>query len=85
MAVLAQEHQREFFTDYSEALTWLGLLLMYHPSRGAQEYNALHDNIMEFSSTELPVLKMAYNLGPVVIELAAEDPRVQVKRGKRRK
>ena len=37
-AILVTEHQRELFSDFSEAQKWLGLLVVYHPSNTRDDF-----------------------------------------------
>ena len=81
--VLAQEHQRELFTDYSEAQKWLGLLVVYYPTPRADDlpiaddYKEFMQAVGEFSMSEMPDLEKAKHLRSLVIALAATDDRLQ--------
>ncbi|MGB3788981.1 MAG: hypothetical protein WA949_13300 [Phormidesmis sp.] len=75
-AVLSKEHQREFFLDYSEAQKWLGLLLIYHPSKGSGNYSASSHQIATFSNARVPQIDSVQHLRGAVINLASKDIRL---------
>ena len=80
--ILAEEHQRELFTDYSEAQMWLGLLVIYYPAQRAndpsiaEDYKEFMEKVGEFSMGEMPDLDKAKELRSLVIALAATDDRL---------
>jgi hypothetical protein len=76
-AVLAQEHQRELFIDYTEAQKWLGMLIVYYPIKLDKRFNEFRNAVMEFSTAELPDLERAKALRNFVILLATADERLQ--------
>jgi len=76
-ATLAKEHQRELFSDYSEAQKWLGMLLVYHPARESNHYEDLYQAITKFSSNQVPNFAFAKQLRATIIDLAASDVRLQ--------
>ncbi len=81
-AVLSQEHQREIFTDYSEAQKWLGLFVAYHPLATIDntpflvEYKEFAQSVGEFSMREIPDLGKAKDLRALVIAPATMDTRL---------
>jgi hypothetical protein len=82
--ILAQEHQRELFTDYSEAQKWLGLLVIYYPTHHADgtpisgDYENFLRAVGEFSMSEMPNLQKAKELRSLIIAMAATDDRLQL-------
>jgi hypothetical protein len=79
LPLLSIEHQRELFLDYSEAQKWLGILLVSHPARESNYYDALYQLITSFSNSRVPNLDEANQLRATIINLAARDVRLQGK------
>jgi gas vesicle protein len=79
--ILAKEHQRELFSDYSESQKWLGMLLIYYPHKEEDPmrggYSTLCQEIMEFSSGQVPNFDLAKQLREKIIDLASTDVRLQ--------
>ncbi|MDQ2920222.1 MAG: hypothetical protein M3R52_01200 [Acidobacteriota bacterium] len=74
--LLTQKDVDKWFSDYSEAQRWLGLLLVYYPVGNTQEFNDFRNLVISFSGSNLPDMQAAKKLHKLVIDSASKDTRL---------